>query len=253
MSQSFIIFAVDSVEARKYIDTKIIMYEKCAIDSGTLGIMAHSQIIVPHKTNTYSDEAPSQVIKELPMCTLRLFPSKIEHCIEWAKDSFIGYFVNNISETKKFFSDKKNFLDTFNEGGNLDTLELIKKHINFIVKKNLEDIIKYAMNSYINNFDYNIRSLLLSFPENYKQNDGKDFWGCSRIRPQEIPFDKNNDLCILYIQKFILILSHTLGIQFTEEELSKENIKNICSKIKLPEFVPVKINLEIEGNLEEFK
>ena len=251
MSQSFIIFAVDSVEARKYIDTKIIMYEKCAIDSGTLGIMAHSQIIVPHKTNTYSDEAPSQVIKELPMCTLRLFPSKIEHCIEWAKDSFIGYFVNNISETKKFFSDKKNFLDTFNEGGNLDTLELIKMHISFIVKKNLEDIIKYAMNSYINNFDYNIRSLLLSFPENYKQNDGKDFWGCSRIRPQEIPFDKNNDLCILYIQKFILILSHALGIQFTEEEFSKENIKNICSKIKLPEFVPVKINLEIDGNLEE--
>lgn len=42
-----------------------------------------------------------------------------------------------------------------------------------------------------------------------------------------------------------------MGIQFTEEELSKENIKNICSKIKLPEFVPVKINLEIDGNLEE--
>lgn len=100
--QSFIVYAVDSVDARKYIDTKAVLYGKCALDSGTLGIKGHSQIIVPYKTDTYNDEAPSQNIKELPMCTLRLFPSKIEHCIEWARDSFIGYFTNIISETKNF-------------------------------------------------------------------------------------------------------------------------------------------------------
>ena len=77
-SQSFIIFVVGSVDSRKYIDTKVMMHEKCDIDSGTKVIQAHSQIIVPHKINTYTDEAPNIIIKEVPMCTLRLFPSKIE-------------------------------------------------------------------------------------------------------------------------------------------------------------------------------
>ena len=250
-NQSFIIYAVDSVDARKYIDTKVIMYEKCAIDSGTLGVQGHSQIIVPHKTNTYTDQAPTKKIKELPMCTLRLFPSKIEHCIEWARDSFNGYFENIIIETKKFFIDKKSFIEKFNEEKNLERLTSIKVHIYFIIHKNLEKFVEYAMNIYTNNFDYNIRSLLISFPEDYKQKfDGKDFWGSSKIRPHEIPFDINNDLCISYIQKFILILSHALDVQFTKEELSKDNIKNKCSKIKIPEFIPLKVNLEINGNLE---
>ena len=250
-NQSFIIFAVDSLEARKYIDTKVIIHEKCAIDAGTRGIQAHSQIIVPHKTNTYTDEAPHNVVKELPMCTLRLFPSKIEHCIEWSRDSFKGYFFDNVSETKKFFSDKQGFIEMFTEGGNLERLELIKKHINFVMNKKLEEMVEYAMHNYIYSFDYNIRSLLISFPENYKQkHDGKNLWGCSKIRPHEIPFDINNNLCILYIQKFILILSHALGIKFSKEELSEENIKSICSKIKLPEFIPQIIKFENDGNLE---
>ena len=64
------------------------MLEKCAIDSGTRGVEGRSQIIVPFETNTYTDEAPQSKVKELPVCTLRLFPSKIEHCIEWANDFF---------------------------------------------------------------------------------------------------------------------------------------------------------------------
>ena len=250
--QSFIIYAVDSIDARKYIDTKVVMHEKCAIDSGTSGVQAHSQIIVPHKTNTYADEAPNNVNhRELPMCTLRLFPSKIEHCIEWARDSFSGYFDNIISETKKFFIDKKNFIETFKEEKNMERLLLIKDHIYFIINKNLEKLVEFAMTSYTNSFDYNIRSLLISFPEDYKQKiDGKSLWGSSKIRPHEIPFDLNNDLCISYVKTFVHILSHALGIEFTKEELSKEKIKDICAKIKIPDFVPIQVNYEINGNLE---
>ena len=66
----FIIYAVDSISARKYIDTKVIMFEKCAIDSGTRGVEGRSLIIVPFETNTYNDEAPNTEVKELPMCIL---------------------------------------------------------------------------------------------------------------------------------------------------------------------------------------
>ena len=36
-NQDYIIFAVDSVDARKYIDTKVVFHQKMAVDSGTLG------------------------------------------------------------------------------------------------------------------------------------------------------------------------------------------------------------------------
>ena len=249
-NNDFLIYAVDSIEARKYIDTKAITFEKCAIDSGTSGVEGRTQIIVPHETDTYNDEVPHSVIKEIPSCTLRLFPSKIEHCIEYARNCFFDYFFFLISDTKKFFIDKQNFIETYKGTGNIEKLESIKNIIDLIVSKNIEKFVEYAMNIYINRFDYNIRSILISFPEDYKSKNGKPFWCSSKIRPHEIPFNPNDELCIKYIQVIIHILSHALGLQFSKDELSSENIKKICYKIKLPEFKAEDINVEIDGNME---
>ena len=249
-NNDFLIYAVDSIEARKYIDTKAIIFEKCAIDSGTSGVEGRTQIIVPHETDTYNDEVPHSVIKEIPSCTLRLFPSKIEHCIEYARNCFFDYFFFLISDTKKFFIDKQNFIETYKGTGNIEKLESIKNIIDLIVSKNIEKFVEYAMNIYINRFDYNIRSILISFPEDYKSKNGKPFWCSSKIRPHEIPFNPNDELCIKYIQVIIHILSHALGLQFSKDELSSENIKKICYKIKLPEFKAEDINVEIDGNME---
>ena len=239
----FIIYAVDSIDARKYIDTKAIMFEKCAIDSGTRGVEGRSQIIVPFETNTYNDEVPHSKVRELPVCTLRLFPSKVEHCIEWSNDYFSEYFFFIIADTKRFFKDKKSFIESFKEAGILERLELIKNNIDFIIYKNLEKIVEYAMIAYTNHFDYNIKSLLISFPADYKQKiDGKPLWGSSKIRPHEIPFDANDPICIKYIQIFIKILSHALNLELNPEELNETNIKKICEKIILPEFVVKNVN-----------
>lgn len=55
--------------------------------SALLWLQANSQVVMPHKTCAYGDsvDAPEESI---PMCTLRHFPHKIEHCIEWARDKF---------------------------------------------------------------------------------------------------------------------------------------------------------------------
>ena len=54
-SKTFIINAVDNIEARKYIDNKCTTYNKCLIDSGILGTKAHLQMIIPHATSCYCD------------------------------------------------------------------------------------------------------------------------------------------------------------------------------------------------------
>ena len=129
-NQNFVIYAVDSVDARKYIDSKVVLYHKLAVDSGTLGTKAHSQIIIPYKTLTYNDKAPSGKVQSIPVCTLRHFPSLIQHCIEWSRDTFSGYFGNIIYEVKQFFVNKNSFKENIIKEGSpkyqLDKLKILK-------------------------------------------------------------------------------------------------------------------------------
>ena len=252
--QDFIIFAVDSVEARKYIDTKVIYYHKPAIDSGTLGIRAKSQIIIPHQTLTYSDnkQSSSGTQNKIPMCTLRHFPSLIQHCIEWSRDCFSGYFGEKINSIKLFFSDYNSFKQETTRKGSpmaqLDFLSDAKLFIDMIVTKDLKKIVEYAVNEYTTNFDHKIQKLLISYPPDYKDKNGADFWVGSKRLPHPIPYDANDKLCLEYVYKLVFILAHALGIEFTKDELNKENVKNISKEIKIKEleknFERVDINKE---------
>jgi ubiquitin-activating enzyme E1 len=67
-------------------------------------------MIVPHKTLCYGDstDPPDEAI---PMCTLRNFPNQIEHCIEWARDKFSGYFTDRPANVRKFIEKTDSFLN----------------------------------------------------------------------------------------------------------------------------------------------
>jgi len=58
---------------------------KALIESGTLGPKGHVQVVVPHLTESYSSQYdPNEEM--VAFCTLRQFPTKPEHAIEWAKE-----------------------------------------------------------------------------------------------------------------------------------------------------------------------
>ena len=256
-NQDYIIYAVDSVDARKYIDTKVVFHQKIAVDSGTLGTLAQSQIIIPYKTITYKDKAPSGVVKTIPQCTLRHFPSLIEHCIEWSKDSFYGYFGDSLNQVKKFFNDLNEFKELIKREGTapyqLTKLEYLKKQIDIIVTKDIKKMCQFGVDCYTENFDHNIQQLLSIYPPDYKTSINDkivDFWSGSKRLPHPIKFNPKDDLCLNYVIKFVQILSHAFNIPLTKEDLSKENIQKICEDIKIPEFIKkqnMKIDLD-DGN-----
>ena len=68
--QDFIFTAVDSRNARKYIDNQCTKYTKPLIDTGTLGTEGSCNVFVPFKTSCYND---NRIIPEfsIPLCTLR--------------------------------------------------------------------------------------------------------------------------------------------------------------------------------------
>ena len=53
------------------------------------------------------------------MCTLHNFPSMIEHCIEYGRDSFSGNFTDKISELKKFCENREGFIKDLKKEGNV--------------------------------------------------------------------------------------------------------------------------------------
>ena len=55
------------------------------LESGTMGAKGHVQAVVPHLTESYSNQR-DPVDHDVPYCTLKSFPATIEHCIQWARD-----------------------------------------------------------------------------------------------------------------------------------------------------------------------
>jgi ubiquitin-activating enzyme E1 len=78
------------------------------LESGTSGTSASSIVIYPHKTTCY-DELEKVINKEIPMCTLKSFPSQIEHCIEFSKIYFSELFVKKIEDLKSLIKDDEDF------------------------------------------------------------------------------------------------------------------------------------------------
>ncbi|CAO1398558.1 unnamed protein product, partial [Diamesa serratosioi] len=97
--------ALDNVDARLFVDRKCVLYRKPLIDSGTLGTLGNVQVIVPHLTESYSSSVDPPE-KSVPVCTLRHFPSAIEHTLQWARDRFEGFFTNDVLDAVKFLSEE---------------------------------------------------------------------------------------------------------------------------------------------------
>ena len=241
--QDFIISATNSIDTKKYIDNKVIFHEKIAVDCETLDFKAQSYIIIPHKTITYGDRIPYNIKTEIPKSILEYFPSLIEHCIEWSKNSFIYYFEKSINEVKIFFNNFNDFKDLIKKEGNasnqLNKLEYLKKLIDIFITKEFKKIIRLSFDCYIINFVHNIRQLLKEYPPDYKieiNNKKVDFWTGSKRLPHPIQLYFDDYFCFDYIYNFVKILSHVFSIQLSKEQLNRDNIERTHSEFQIPKF-----------------
>ncbi len=105
--------ALDNIKARLYVDSKCVLYKKPLLESGTLGTKCNVQVIVPYLTASYADgpKDASSDTDNIPMCTLRNFPSLIEHCIEWARAQFEDLFVVPFQEVASFVKDPRAYIE----------------------------------------------------------------------------------------------------------------------------------------------
>ncbi len=84
--------ALDNVDARIYMDEQAIKYSKPLIDSGTMGAKGNVQVIIPYLTESYGSSKDPDEKLGIPICTIKAFPYKSEHTIQWARELFESEF-----------------------------------------------------------------------------------------------------------------------------------------------------------------
>ena len=242
LKQDLIILAVDNNEARRYINSQCIKYEKILINSGTLGTEGKTELIIPHRTISLEDFIGEEKNNtEIPMCTIKSFPSNINHCIEWSKELFNNLFVNYIREINRFICEKDNVL-LIDDIGNTDEMNekyyIFKFYFNLIINEDktkteekLIDLSKYLI--YIH-FIRNIEIILKEHPIDSYNKDGTKFWSGTRIPPKILSGINENKMIYQFIISFINILSKIFQISFDLVKIKSILIDNISFENIIP-------------------
>ena len=101
-AQDIVVNALDNVTARMFVDSRCVSNFKPLMESGTMGAKGHVQVILPGQTESYASQRdPPEA--DVPYCTLKSFPSQIEHTIQWARDKFTNLFSFKPAEFNKFW------------------------------------------------------------------------------------------------------------------------------------------------------
>lgn len=234
--QNALVIAVDNFEARNYIAKIGEKYKIPYFNCGTDGPYANVDAFIPGIT--VEGSYPTNYKKIVPNCTLKMFPSSINHCVLWSINIFEKYFKENIKYINILKNGIKNyseFMQTFTDlRKKYYKMENIFKLFKIANNKNFIYCIKYSIKKYIKLYINNINKLLKCYPKDYINSDtGKKFWIGNKRLPHPLEFNIKDEMCFEFIKSFSCNLAFCFNI-----DISKINVDNciidFCSnKLKI--------------------
>lgn len=228
--------ALDNVDARIYIDRRCVYYAKPLLESGTLGTKGNTQVVVPFLTESYSSsQDPPE--KSIPICTLKNFPNAIEHTLQWARDMFEGVFRQAAEAAAQFIEDP-NFVERTSRlpgSQGLEAFEAVKTALMDERPLSFEDCVSWARNHFQEQYHNQIVQLLFNFPSDQLTSSGQPFWSGPKRCPKPIKFDPEDPLHLDFIVAAANLKAEVYSIP---QNRNREQIKEIVSKVQVPEFVP---------------
>ena len=231
--QDLLISAVDSNKARKYLDTKSIQLNKILINSGTLGPISKYDLIIPNLTCCFHD-FPELPKKEFGLCTIRMFPSQIDHCVQWAKIYFTENIVNIISTIKDILLNSQKYI---NEINNLDESEnelnkkyyLIEFFLDIVISQNIEYLFELVIYEFMELFNLNIKEIIKDHPLDSLDQQGNIFWNGNKLAPHPIDISLKDKMSFNFIKYYIEILAKCLLSKNIDIDLSLDKINKVLN------------------------
>ena len=224
---------------------------------GTDGSYANVEAFLPGKTAIPTYPSDDKII--VPSCTLKLFPSSINHCVLWVLNHFEKFFNKYIINVKNMNNDINIFYEDINR-----TLDLRKqfyrikkfyKLLKITNSKSYEKCIKYSMKKYHKFYINRINSILKAFPpDKISKETGLKFWTGNKIMPHPLQFDINEKMCFNFIKSFSNLLAECFGIDIQKINVD-EYIKECSNKIiiKPPKSKPFEDKTFYKIKIKEIK
>ena len=205
--------ALDNIEARLYVDSQCVKYGKPLFESGTLGTKGNTQPVIPNITESYGSLQDYNQEQSYPVCTIKNFPTLIQHTIHWAMDIFNGLFNSSAINIKKFIDGEEN-------------IELSDIEMRLINLREIDDYIKLSYDIWTDKFKSNIEKLLEEHPID-SMIDDKLFWSNGKKFPRVIDFDIKNECVMNFIISCTNLLYETYKPQNTKYNFEQIDFYNI--------------------------
>ncbi|XP_028261049.1 ubiquitin-like modifier-activating enzyme 1 [Parambassis ranga] len=247
--------ALDNVEARVYLDGRCVLHKTPMLEGGTLGSKGHTLVVVPHLTESYGP-VKSNSNKAFPLCTLKNFPSRIEHTLQWARDQFEGLFKHTPENVNLFLRDG-GFVNRTLDHGDAEALEIFEAVWSSLEGKEAggqrpsswEDCVRWARCKWETLYNNDIRQLLHCFPPEEVTTSGLPFWSGSKRCPHPLTFDPNNATHIDYVVATANLYGQIYGISGTRDQTS---VQEMLKHVDVPAFTP-KSSMKIHVTDEDMR
>uniref|UniRef100_A0A8C6LLE5 E1 ubiquitin-activating enzyme n=1 Tax=Nothobranchius furzeri TaxID=105023 RepID=A0A8C6LLE5_NOTFU len=215
--------ALDNVDARVYLDGRCVQHQRPMLEGGTLGCKGHTLVVVPHLTESYGP-AKTGSGHDIPLCTLKNFPHRIEHTLQWARDQFEGLYKQTPENVNLFLRS----LQDMGAGG---------QH-----PKSWEDCVNWARCKWESLYSNDIHQLLHCFPPGEVK---ITLWA------EKEHISSQPDVIGVYGHMGALLACEIFVHQPFKHDRTK--VRAILENVKVPSFIPessVKIHLT-DNEMEE--
>ena len=231
----FVTNALDSVTARKYVDARCVFFRKPLLESGTEGTKFNSMVVLPGETESYDEGDPEPPAGEnVPMCTLRSFPSTAVHCIEWARGFFEDAFVSPVAALRDFLEDPSALTDALKESAQaymLDANDLSKRvdelrgardgaGLIAVARRAAEAkrggfgaCVRMAADVFVDNFRNRILELVHQFPREHTTASGKPFWAPPKRFPAAAALDLEDPTTMQFVVSTANLFAVAFGLR----------------------------------------
>ncbi|XP_027742301.1 LOW QUALITY PROTEIN: ubiquitin-like modifier-activating enzyme 7 [Empidonax traillii] len=188
--------ALDTLEARAYLESCCLRCRTPLLDSGTEGPRGNVLPMVPHLTKPLEPGGTPRDGTFAP-CTLRYFPRTIQHTLQWARDEFEGLFQLPAEHVNRFMEDLA-FPEQLPAGKALKVLEQVRDRLRER-PRDWRDCVLWARQHWQSRYHDAIVQLLHTYPPEHETSPGVPFWTGDKSCPHPLTFNPDDDTHLDYI------------------------------------------------------
>uniref|UniRef100_A0A0C9RTP6 E1 ubiquitin-activating enzyme n=1 Tax=Wollemia nobilis TaxID=56998 RepID=A0A0C9RTP6_9CONI len=232
--------ALDNVNARLYVDSRCVYFQKPLLESGTLGTKCNTQMVIPHLTENYgaSRDPPE---KQAPMCTVHSFPHNIDHCLTWARSEFEGLLEKTPAEVDAFLSKPEEYKAAMRSAGDAQARDLLERVVECLISERcltFEDCVAWARRKFEDYFSSRVKQLTFTFPENATTSGGAPFWSAPKRFPRPVEFSTDDPSHMSLLTAAAILRATTFGIPIPDWAKTPNILAQVVEEVEIPPFTP---------------